>query len=60
MDAARPAPGSTTSASPCPTWSEASRFLVDVLGCEYLYSLGPFARRRRRLDGRAPQRPPAA
>ena len=30
------------SASPCPTSSEAHRFLVDVLGCEYLYSLGPF------------------
>ena len=26
-----------------PDLDEASRFLVDVLGCEYLYSLGPFA-----------------
>ncbi|MGH8827879.1 MAG: VOC family protein [Jiangellaceae bacterium] len=25
-----------------PDLEEASRFLVDVLGCEYLYSLGPF------------------
>lgn len=25
-----------------PDLDEASRFLVDVLGCEYLYSLGPF------------------
>ena len=26
-----------------PDLDEATRFLVDVLGCEYLYSLGPFA-----------------
>lgn len=26
-----------------PDLEEATRFLVDVLGCEYLYSLGPFA-----------------
>lgn len=26
-----------------PDLDEAHRFLVDVLGCEYLYSLGPFA-----------------
>ena len=26
-----------------PDLDEAQRFLVDVLGCEYLYSLGPFA-----------------
>lgn len=26
-----------------PDLEEAHRFLVDVLGCEYLYSLGPFA-----------------
>jgi catechol 2,3-dioxygenase-like lactoylglutathione lyase family enzyme len=26
-----------------PDLEEASRFLVDVLGCEYLYSLGPFS-----------------
>ena len=26
-----------------PDLNEATRFLVDVLGCEYLYSLGPFA-----------------
>ncbi len=26
-----------------PDLDEASRFLVDVLGCEHLYSLGPFA-----------------
>ena len=26
-----------------PDLDEASRFLVDVLGCEYLYSLGPFS-----------------
>ena len=38
-----------------PDLDEATAFLVDVLGCEYLYTLGPF-RRRRRLDGRAPQR----
>ena len=25
-----------------PDLDEAPRFLVDVLGCEYLYSLGPF------------------
>src|SRR4051794_41806449 len=25
-----------------PDLGEATRFLVDVLGCEYLYSLGPF------------------
>ena len=41
-----------------PDLDEATRFLVDVLGCEYLYSLGPFAGRGR-LDGRAPQRAPA-
>ena len=27
-----------------PDLEEARRFLVDVLGCEYLYSLGPFER----------------
>jgi catechol 2,3-dioxygenase-like lactoylglutathione lyase family enzyme len=27
-----------------PDLEEAHRFLVDVLGCEYLYSLGPFER----------------
>jgi catechol 2,3-dioxygenase-like lactoylglutathione lyase family enzyme len=27
-----------------PDLEEAHRFLVDVLGCEYLYSLGPFRR----------------
>ena len=42
-----------------PDLDEAHRFLVDVLGCEYLYSLGPFASDRRRLDARAPQRAPA-
>jgi len=26
-----------------PDLDEATRFLVDVLGCDYLYSLGPFA-----------------
>jgi glyoxylase I family protein len=26
-----------------PDLDEASRFLVDVLGCEYLYSLGPYS-----------------
>jgi catechol 2,3-dioxygenase-like lactoylglutathione lyase family enzyme len=26
-----------------PDLEQATRFLVDVLGCEYLYSLGPFA-----------------
>jgi catechol 2,3-dioxygenase-like lactoylglutathione lyase family enzyme len=26
-----------------PDLEEATRFLVDVLGCDYLYSLGPFA-----------------
>jgi catechol 2,3-dioxygenase-like lactoylglutathione lyase family enzyme len=26
-----------------PDLDEATRFLVDVLGCQYLYSLGPFA-----------------
>lgn len=26
-----------------PDLEEATRFLIDVLGCEYLYSLGPFA-----------------
>lgn len=26
-----------------PDLDEATRFLVDVLGCEYLYSLGPYA-----------------
>lgn len=26
-----------------PDLEEATRFLVDVIGCEYLYSLGPFA-----------------
>src|SRR3954453_4451653 len=25
-----------------PDLAEASRFLIDVLGCEYMYSLGPF------------------
>jgi catechol 2,3-dioxygenase-like lactoylglutathione lyase family enzyme len=28
-----------------PDLDEATRFLVDVLGCEYLYSLGPFEHR---------------
>lgn len=27
-----------------PDLSQAKSFLVDVLGCEYLYSLGPFER----------------
>ena len=42
-----------------PDLAEARAFLVDVLGCEYLYSLGPVRAPRHRLDGRAPERAPA-
>ena len=34
-----------------PDLDEAHRFLVDVLGCEYLYSLGPFSHARRATTG---------
>jgi catechol 2,3-dioxygenase-like lactoylglutathione lyase family enzyme len=33
-----------------PDLDEAHRFLVDVLGCEYLYSLGPFVHPRARVN----------
>ena len=39
-----------------PDLDEAPRFLVDVLGCEYLYSLGPFRDDDGDWMARAPQR----